>query len=762
VAGSDERIWIVQGQLDAISFGDGTTWTAAQVQDNIALHDTVPGGLRRIGLDPDLTSYDARPQDELIEIPDFFSDVNATLVRYERTDGHDIVSSYDFSPSEANNVEMLDVASTEIDVWLLPFGNALVYAWDAVDLLIRFGSDDNALRLRGVAEPDDISNLQSVTFSDDVTLTIAQLLAQAALAEATGQRNCEDRFVLTRGTDTGDFAITQSDDGGAAPLPVPIGVDLPPFGVQVALVDVLASELTPEIRAGEMILHIAARAVEGSDAATLWLGEAGAGFNAPDLFVVLDDGTVLEMQDLTALVAYPEATAGDDVLLVRAGADDDRFPDDLMNPVGPGGPDLPEGPEGPNAIRVEGLQGDDIIDAKNEVATFVYTRGDGNDLIYAAESSFNGDFAQNVMRNTLELIGIAPEAVGLFAADADLLVRIDETAPGAGDGGTIRFVDGYTLYETIGDGVVQSASRLGAITFDDGTIWDQQTIEAAAQYDRGTEGDDTVFAEGPGVYEMRGGDDWVAFNGHGYTYIYTNGDGDDIIRDSGGNSFGNTRANVLQLPDFLPDFLLGDVGFRRDRDDLVVDFIADPARGIEAGCVTMRDAFAGEAARFADTIVHSDGSETQLLDIIAAIVNSQGSDGDDRITGSDRADILMGGLGNDVMIGGDGDDTYVYTRGDGHDDLLERGVFDTRDQSDTLDLRGIAQSDVTPVLTPLGVRFDIAESTRVRVMQDRCWCTACSPGAPITWSPKIRVWALSVSSSTTDPSSLWGRWPQRF
>ncbi|MEM0930599.1 MAG: Ig-like domain-containing protein, partial [Pseudomonadota bacterium] len=51
-----------------------------------------------------------------------------------------------------------------------------------------------------------------------------------------------------------------------------------------------------------------------------------------------------------------------------------------------------------------------------------------------------------------------------------------------------------------------------------------------------------------------------------------------------------------------------------------------------------------------------------------------GGSGDDHIQGGTGHDVLSGGLGNDTLVGGEGDDVFLYTRGDGHDTVIDAYV----------------------------------------------------------------------------------------
>ena len=211
--------------------------------------------------------------------------------------------------------------------------------------------------------------------------------------------------------------------------------------VELTLVDVLASELSIETRAGESILHIAGRAPDGSDAGEVWLGRAEIPFGVA---VWLDSG-LIEPQALAALASQVGATAGDDLIDV-SGVND--------------------------PVAVQGLEGDDAIIGWEEV-TLVYSRGDGNDIV----SLRNVPYSEP--RSVLDLRGIAPEDVTVFSHSRDLLVRIAESSPGAGDGGVLRFVNGYQMERTSSPSDIRPV--LNQIVFDNGQSWDHAEIWSRAE-----------------------------------------------------------------------------------------------------------------------------------------------------------------------------------------------------------------------------------------------------------------------------------------
>ena len=78
--------------------------------------------------------------------------------------------------------------------------------------------------------------------------------------------------------------------------------------------------------------------------------------------------------------------------------------------------------------------GDDLVDTVGGPDVIVYARGDGDDIVRA--QSF-GDMP------SLELTDILPGEVEILRQGDDLVVSIPESAPGAGNGGSLRILDGY-------------------------------------------------------------------------------------------------------------------------------------------------------------------------------------------------------------------------------------------------------------------------------------------------------------------------------
>ena len=493
------------------------------------------------------------------------------------------------------------------------------------------------------------------------------------------QRSFESSFSLTRGDESGLYVIFRQfdeDDEGE-----PISLDLN---------DVLPEEITIEQASSfyGYVVRIAARLPDGSDAATILID--GATYEN-SITITLDDGTVFDDEYLDELP--------------------DPAPTHILIGTGPDGP-------GQQLVFLSTVANDTIL-LPPAPSIIEYERGDGFDTILNAGAfdfpsggeggtPTQGEFDEFLP--TLVLHGIAPADVRIVAHGPDLLIYIAESAPGAGDGSRLRYADGNR-----GSNWNEPyRSNLGTITFDDGTIWSSHDISDRVGFAFGTSGDDVITeAFGGTRFELGAGNDRVFTESTNATFVYRNGDGNDVYEDSGRDPFilqpdGNEEpgGDTLELPDFLPS----DVRFTREVDDLVITIVADPGRGIEAGRIAVKGAFAGDEFdnRLIETVRFGNGSTMSGLAILDAAINATATAGDDRLEGTDHANTFDGGAGRDTLIGNRGADTYVWSRGDGNDEIFEDADF--REDTDTLRLIGVAREDVSFAVGPRGLFVRVAQS----------------------------------------------------
>ncbi|MET1112839.1 MAG: Calx-beta domain-containing protein, partial [Allosphingosinicella sp.] len=79
------------------------------------------------------------------------------------------------------------------------------------------------------------------------------------------------------------------------------------------------------------------------------------------------------------------------------------------------------------------------------------------------------------------------------------------------------------------------------------------------------------------------------------------------------------------------------------------------------------DSVSGDSGN--DIVVGTDGDDTLLGGLGIDMVS--GGRGADAVHGDAGNDVVAGGLGDDELIGGSGDDVFKFTRGDGHDTIID-------------------------------------------------------------------------------------------
>ena len=380
---------------------------------------------------------------------------------------------------------------------------------------------------------------------------------------------------------------------------------------------------------------------------------------------------------------------------------------------------------GDGADRLTGGKGADLLwggAAGVAVATngndiYVWSKGDGNDEIR--------DWGQSAAEiDILILSDVTSSDVALTQVrgvnNADLIIRILST----GEQITIdeRFQDGTKSYgiEEIrfADGVVWTlADMLGRTNYTGTAGNDALTGSGYADNILGLDGTDTLIG-GDGADRLTGGKGadllWggasgvaVATNGND-SYVWAKGDGNDEIRD-----WGQSTAEVDRL--ILSDVASTDVAITQSKAagaDLIIRVVSTGEQIIiDERFQDATKSYGIEEIRFADGVAWS------LADIMAR-ATYDGTAGNDALTGSGYADNILGLDGNDTLIGGDGadrltggkgadllwggantgapatngNDIYVWTKGDGNDEI--RDWAHSYVEVDALILSDVGSTDV--------------------------------------------------------------------
>ncbi len=337
--------------------------------------------------------------------------------------------------------------------------------------------------------------------------------------------------------------------------------------------------------------------------------------------------------------------------------------------------------------RIEAGSGNDLIKSGLGSDTFVYRRGDGNDII----TNETGWLAQG--ENKLIISDISPNDVTYKTDGSSVTLIISESSNSVGNGGSITIKSG--------DNFGNPAARI--IQFDDGTLLTFAQAMQLAFAAQATDGDDRIVGSaGSDTLTGGKGDDTLIGGLGDDTYIYARGDGNDVIS----NDLGWWVVGQSKL--ILKDIAPSEVRFSTDSVSITA-VIAESSPGAgDGGSVVIKpgDNYENPAARM---IQFADGSGLSFEQALQLALDAQSTDGDDRIVGSRRNDVLRGGKGNDSLSGGLGDDTYVYARGDGNDILSNDTGWWGQGQN-ILKLIGIQPGEVSYTTDSTNVVVHIAES----------------------------------------------------
>jgi len=463
---------------------------------------------------------------------------------------------------------------------------------------------------------------------------------------AGGREN--DTYVYTRGD--GNDVVSEVTDAQTSAFDTLVLHGVAPASVSL-------------VRNGNDIKLVFAESSAGAgDGGSVLLKDEGDDFFSLGIEqVTFDDGTVWTRNDLRLTLLAQASTAGDDTI------------------VGFNVNDTIRGGAGNDAI--DGGAGDD---------TYIYARGDGNDVIIEGAAGYFSTI------DTLVLEGISPTDVSLLRSGLNVTLLIAESAPGAGDGGSIFLPQ--ELDSAFSSGVEQ-------IAFGNGTVWTQNDLRLALLAQASTTGNDTIVGFNVNDIIRGGAGNDTMYGGAGDdTYIYARGDGNDLIVEAPGGNFSTIDKLVLEGIDSA------EVSLVLNGNDVTL-VVAESAAGAGDGAsIVLKDQFTDWYGRGVETIEFADGTIWTQAQIRTMLISSAGTPGDDVINGSNLNDVLFGGHGNDTIAGGAGDDTYLYARGDGNDVITEgtSGNFSTVDR---LVLEGVDPASITLGRNGNDTTLYIAEST---------------------------------------------------
>ncbi len=185
-------------------------------------------------------------------------------------------------------------------------------------------------------------------------------------------------------------------------------------------------------------------------------------------------------------------------------------------------------------------------------------------------------------------------------------------------------------------------------------------------------------------------------------YVYSAGDGFDVIEDNG---FFDT--DIVFIEGYNPaDATLS--LWANDADDLRIEFG-------NGDTILIRNTLNGSAQDQIEQIIWEDGTVWTMQNVRDMLIAQNQTAGDDSVTGFFTDDTLEAGTGNDYMVGADGSDTYIYNVGDGRDIIEDNGFGD----NDVVEIRGYSSTDATITQVPgdgddILIRFSATDSILIR------------------------------------------------
>ncbi|MEI7473596.1 MAG: calcium-binding protein [bacterium] len=466
---------------------------------------------------------------------------------------------------------------------------------------------------------------------------------------------------------------------------------------------------------------------------------------------------------------------GNDVIFAGAGNDylDSCQGDDVV--YGEAGDDTILGGDGNDIIS--GGAGNDIINGGNGNDTYLFGTGDGNDIItdnfaYSTDAGIDTlKFTGTLKQTDIAVRGENSDLVITIKATGETIRLTDQFTPNFrienfvfSDGTTLSYDNFIKLLQTQGtagnDTITGSAfneviyGNAGNDTIDspfsNDTIYggDGNDIITSSYFYNdyfkviyGEAGNDTIISSGGNDTISGGAGNDVINGGNGNDiYLFGNGDGNDIITDniSWATDAGNdtlkfigtlkqtdiavrgensdlvitikATGETIRLTDqFTPNFRIENFSFS---DGTIVSF-DNLLKSLQTQGTAGNDTITGSA--FNEVIYGNAGNDT--IDSPFSNDTIYGGDGNDIITssyfyndyfkviygesGNDTIasgggnDTISGGAGNDVINGGNGNDTYLFGTGDGNDIIKDDNANSTDSGNDILKFTGtLKQTDI--------------------------------------------------------------------
>jgi Ca2+-binding RTX toxin-like protein len=248
----------------------------------------------------------------------------------------------------------------------------------------------------------------------------------------------------------------------------------------------------------------------------------------------------------------------------------------------------------------------------------------------------------------------------------------------------------------------QIDSGMGSIVFADGVVWDRFRMSMEVLDKARADGlfNDNLTGSGSADVLWGGkGNDYNSGGAGGDIYIFAPGDGQDVIDDLGGFSFGPVKAGI-DLLRFKGAITADRLKLTRDgvSGDLTIVILDDKGAptgdsilikgqlgglrlglGLFSEVLGSSDGLDYVAPNLIERFIFEDGSSLEATQIMEKVLLNAKTSGDDAIYGFLNDNTLDGGAGDDFLSGKEGDDTYLFGRGYDKDVIIDSaipGLFD--------------------------------------------------------------------------------------
>ncbi|MCA3590034.1 MAG: tandem-95 repeat protein, partial [Methylocystis sp.] len=610
-------------RIEQIAFADRAVWTIADLRARVLSASATSGNDVIQGFDGDETLQGGRGDDDLN------GQSGSDTYVFTRNDGRDTVNDTGYADSDT--LKILGYAPGDVRV-VRPLA-------DRSDLQLFFEGTSDTILLKNQVSPDAGLGLERITFSDGTIWLRADIIARLtqgggdAGEEIVGSnsadtligRGGDDTLKGARGSDT--YVFLRGDgrdvlDDEYYSFDGPDRLELRDYQLSEAIFTQAGNDLVISFNGTQDEIRLVNGLAGTGDTNELGIEQ-----------IVFAGGAILNRSDIKVRLLTAAATTGNDGI---------------------------RGFAGPDTLR--GGLGDDTLNGDEGADTYIFTRGDGRDVI-------DDEGYWYWQTDSLRLQGYLPSELRLSRINDDLIVRFAGTT------------DELRLVNALSGTASQGQYGVEEIVFDDGTIWNRDALKALVIASPATSGDDRIFGSSAAETLAGGrGDDILKAGDGSDTYVFSRGDGSDII-DEEGNA--NGQNDVLLLQGYLPS----ELRLSRINDDLIVRFVGttDELRLINGLSGTTNTNEYG-----VEQIVFDDGTIWNRDALKAQVLSASQTSGNDVITGFAGDQTLTGGWGNDTLAGLSGNDTYIFARGDGRDVISENSFYDT----DQLKIQGYLPNEL--------------------------------------------------------------------